>query len=168
MCTPALPYVAACLPVAPRLPERRCRSGACGRDGSDLPLLGCLSGGVAPAPSVPSGRAVGPHNTWRCCAHSAILLQRGVRWRDTSRMFPSSRPGGVAQGDESPVPEGRARARGIRATIREAAMGTEPPHRHHRDNSYRMRRHTELSKAIHPVGAHESGEVVDSDASRHG
>ena len=50
MCAPALPYVAACLTVAARPPERRRRSGAFGRRRERPPLSGCLDrhrGGLA-------------------------------------------------------------------------------------------------------------------------
>ena len=50
MCAPALPYVAACLTVAARPPERRRRSGAFGRRRERPPLWGCLDrhrGGLA-------------------------------------------------------------------------------------------------------------------------
>ena len=50
MCAPALPYVAVCLTVAARPPERRRRSGAFGRRRERPPLSGCLDrhrGGLA-------------------------------------------------------------------------------------------------------------------------
>ena len=50
MCAPALPYVAGCLAVGARPPERRRRSGACGRRRERPPYWGCLDrhrGGVA-------------------------------------------------------------------------------------------------------------------------
>ena len=72
MCAPALPYVAGCPAVAPRPPERRCRSGASGRGRERPPLLDASIGiaegghvrahatlrrGVSPGPSIPSGKA---------------------------------------------------------------------------------------------------------------
>ena len=42
MCAPALPYVAGCLTVAARPPERRRRSGALGRRWERPPPSGCL------------------------------------------------------------------------------------------------------------------------------
>ena len=75
MCAPAVPYVAGCFAVAPRPPDRRCRSGACGRDRSDPPLSmpGTASGRVGCArPStlrlevapVRQSRAGRPSVTW--------------------------------------------------------------------------------------------------------
>ena len=73
MCAPALPYMAACLTVAARPPERRRRSGAFGRRRERPPLWGCLDrhrGGLACAhpchpppggrspPAIPSGKAI--------------------------------------------------------------------------------------------------------------
>ena len=64
MCAPALPYVAGCLTVAARPPERRRRSGALGRRWERPPLWGCLHrhrGGLACArPCPPSPRGVAP------------------------------------------------------------------------------------------------------------
>ena len=73
MCAPALPYVAGCLTVAARPPERRRRFGAFGRRRERPPLWGCLDrhrGGLACArpchpspggrspPAIPSGKAI--------------------------------------------------------------------------------------------------------------
>ena len=63
MCAPALPYVAGCLTVVPRPPERRCRSGACGRGRERPPLLACLNrhrGGRTCARPCPLRRGVAP------------------------------------------------------------------------------------------------------------
>ena len=75
MCAPAVPHVAGCVAVAPRPLERRCRSGGCGRGGSDPPLSmpGTASGRVGCArPStlrrevapVQQSRAGRPSVTW--------------------------------------------------------------------------------------------------------
>ena len=72
MCAPALPYVPACLTVAARPPERRRRSGACGRRRERPPKPRAWYGRgplrvftrcprpprVAPDPSVPRGKAI--------------------------------------------------------------------------------------------------------------
>ena len=62
MCAPAVPYVAGCFAVAPRPPDRRCRSGACGRDRSDPPLSmpGTASGRVGCARPSTLRREVAP------------------------------------------------------------------------------------------------------------
>ncbi len=62
MCATALPYVDGCLAVAPRPPERRCRSGACGRGRERPPsrhaLIGSGEGGHVHAPAtLPGGVA---------------------------------------------------------------------------------------------------------------
>ena len=63
LCATALPYVVGRLAVARRPPERRCRSGACGRGWERPPLWGCLDrhrGGLAcarPCHPSPGGRS---------------------------------------------------------------------------------------------------------------
>ena len=85
MCAPALPYVAACLTVAARPPERRRRSGAFGRrwERPPRPRAWCGHGALRvftrwPPPSrgrsrpdIPSGKAVEPTMTSRLIDGSA-------------------------------------------------------------------------------------------------
>ena len=90
MCAPALPYVAACLTVAARPPERRRRSGAFGRRRERPPLSGCLDrhrGGLACAhpchpprggrshQSIPGGKAVAPMRAIRESSQRAIWFR---------------------------------------------------------------------------------------------
>ena len=62
MCAPLVPYVAGCVAVVQRPPERRCRSGGCGRGGSDPPLSmpGTASGRVGCARPSTLRREVAP------------------------------------------------------------------------------------------------------------
>ena len=60
-CTRALPYVVVCLAVAPRPPERRCRSGTCVRGRERPPLSACLD----------------RHRAGSACARSCHPPQRG-------------------------------------------------------------------------------------------
>ena len=78
MCARAVPHVAGCIAVAPRPLERRCRSGGCGRGGSDPPfgMPGTASGRVdmcthlppSPAGSLPARYPSGKGFQRRCQA----------------------------------------------------------------------------------------------------
>ena len=86
MCAPAFPYVAGCLTVAARPPERRRRSGALGRRWERPPLLGCLyrHRGVAPGPMIPAGRQVAlmkPTYLILLSAASAVAVGHGFQVR---------------------------------------------------------------------------------------
>ena len=78
MCAPPVPHVAGRVAVAPRPPDRRCRSGGCGRGGSDPPfgMPGTASGRVdmcthlppSPAGSLPARYPSGKGFQRRCQA----------------------------------------------------------------------------------------------------
>ena len=138
MCAPALPYVAGCLTVVARPPERRRRSGALGRrwerpppfwdasigiaEGGHVHAHATLPGGVAPVPSVlcrktvghpggarPERGVVGWGHRHRGLNHARRCLR--ARWAGCRRTGDPPPPSGAGQPSCQvgvPVPRGRA------------------------------------------------------------
>ena len=108
MCAPPIPHVAGGVAVAPRPQDRRCRSGGCGRGGSDppfgMPWYGIGEGGMCTTmPPSPAGSL--PNQVSVPEGRSAPLRGGGSPVRQ-----PSSRCVRAS-------PEDRARTRGERQTV---------------------------------------------------
>ena len=108
MCAPPIPHVAGGVAVAPRPPDRRCRSGGCGRGGSDPPfgMPGTASGKVACARPCHLPRRGRSRIRYPC--RKAVQRRCGAADRQFYR--PSSRC-------VCATAEDRARTRGERQTV---------------------------------------------------